>query len=274
MKRGRACPICGSTALQAMLAYAPSAKFNLLRATCLRETGCKTCGIVFQDPMPSQEQLDSYYAEDTGWETQCSTRNTSDSAQLSQRLYRLLAKELSNEQGMQRGRVFDFGCGYGSFLDSFKEAGWQTYGFEPGPQGRQAAERNHHMFDSPPETGDFDLVVIRHVIEHLREPLKILTELRRLIRPGGFAYVGVPDLGRLREHRNLQNIFNGAHVFAFTSGSLANMLYLAGYSNTRTLDSSEWDQSDVLPSDPNTRRLRMFGAEFGTANERGASNAE
>jgi SAM-dependent methyltransferase len=39
----------------------------------------------------------------------------------------------------------------------------------------------------------FDLVMIVSVLEHLREPLKTLAEIRRLLRPGGTCLVNVPS---------------------------------------------------------------------------------
>jgi len=41
--------------------------------------------------------------------------------------------------------------------------------------------------------GSFDLVMIVSVLEHLREPLKTLQEIRRLLRPGGTCLVNVPS---------------------------------------------------------------------------------
>lgn len=39
----------------------------------------------------------------------------------------------------------------------------------------------------------FDLVMIVSVLEHLREPLRTLQEIRRLLRPGGTCLVNVPS---------------------------------------------------------------------------------
>lgn len=39
----------------------------------------------------------------------------------------------------------------------------------------------------------FDLVMIVSVLEHLREPLKTLQEIRRILRPGGTCLVNVPS---------------------------------------------------------------------------------
>lgn len=44
---------------------------------------------------------------------------------------------------------------------------------------------------TPFESADF--VVLSHVIEHLADPLGMLNEIRRVLRPGGIAAVVVPD---------------------------------------------------------------------------------
>ncbi len=42
-------------------------------------------------------------------------------------------------------------------------------------------------------TGSLDVVLIVSVLEHLREPLRALEEIRRLLRPGGTCLVNVPS---------------------------------------------------------------------------------
>jgi 2-polyprenyl-3-methyl-5-hydroxy-6-metoxy-1,4-benzoquinol methylase len=62
----------------------------------------------------------------------------------------------------------------------------------------------HRTADSslPFETGKFDVVIYNHVIEHVGEradQLEHLTEIRRILRPGGLLYIAVPNRWAIME---------------------------------------------------------------------------
>jgi SAM-dependent methyltransferase len=52
----------------------------------------------------------------------------------------------------------------------------------------------------PSELAAFDVVVCDQVLEHVRDPLRAVDTLRRLMRPGGYLIVGTPFLVRLHYH--------------------------------------------------------------------------
>jgi SAM-dependent methyltransferase len=58
----------------------------------------------------------------------------------------------------------------------------------------EAADVQVHMdvTDIPFADGSFDVVVCNHVLEHVDDDLKALSELRRVVRPGGWAMIQVP----------------------------------------------------------------------------------
>jgi SAM-dependent methyltransferase len=49
----------------------------------------------------------------------------------------------------------------------------------------------------PFPTGTFDFATAFHSLEHVRDPRKALDEVRRVLRPGGWFYLGVPNSSRL-----------------------------------------------------------------------------
>jgi SAM-dependent methyltransferase len=40
---------------------------------------------------------------------------------------------------------------------------------------------------------EFDFVIINHVLEHVANPIRTIEEVFRIVRPGGFAVIGIPD---------------------------------------------------------------------------------
>jgi SAM-dependent methyltransferase len=43
------------------------------------------------------------------------------------------------------------------------------------------------------ETGSLDFVIANHVLEHVENPLLSLSSISRVLRPGGIAYIALPD---------------------------------------------------------------------------------
>lgn len=94
-------------------------------------------------------------------------------------------------------RILDIGCGQGVALEVFQAAGHDALGIALGEdvaicraKGLNAVEMSMAFLDFP--EGDFDLVWCRHAIEHSVSPLFTLTEIHRVLRPGGLVYVEVP----------------------------------------------------------------------------------
>jgi SAM-dependent methyltransferase len=116
------------------------------------------------------------------------------------------AKRLFNRFGfLFRGKTFlDIGAGEGIASAEALRRGFSVLACEPSPQSRKAfAQRNGFepdpcFFDSAyAETrrGLADVALLSHVLEHLREPDGILSDIRSVLRPGGSLVIAVPLFG-------------------------------------------------------------------------------
>ncbi len=81
--------------------------------------------------------------------------------------------------------------------------------------------------------GGHDLIILRQLIEHLRDPRAALTQLRRKLSPGGLLVIDTPHRGgldyRLFRRRNWGGYHVPRHFHLFTQAALCQLLGECGY---------------------------------------------
>jgi SAM-dependent methyltransferase len=91
-------------------------------------------------------------------------------------------------------RVLDLGCGEGASVDRFRavDPAVRWVGVDIGDsaeaQARRRDDAEFHAFDGetlPFADASFDLVWCKQVLEHVRRPEPLLTEVARVLAPGG-----------------------------------------------------------------------------------------
>lgn len=143
-------------------------------------------------------------------------------------------------------RVLDVGCGTGSLAVLLRDRlGVEVVGVEPHEErARRANERGIRtvtgVFSEAlvAAHGQFDVVVVADVLEHLSDPAALLRALRAALRPGGRVLASVPNVAHWSVRRNLLlgrfdyeqwGIMDATHLRWFTSDSVRRLFEGAGY---------------------------------------------
>jgi len=100
-------------------------------------------------------------------------------------------------------RVLEIGPGHGALLMALAAGGFHVEGLELSPavalatsQRSRAAVRVGTIERYSRDTGAaYDAIVMRHVLEHMPDPVGAVEALHRLLAPDGVAYVAVPNIG-------------------------------------------------------------------------------
>ncbi len=98
------------------------------------------------------------------------------------------------------GKLLEVGCATGLFLSNAHAAGYSVTGIEPAPGHRELipSEIASSVFSQKLEDVDFpdnifDVIVAIQLIEHLIDPAVFAQKLKRVLKPGGIAYVETPN---------------------------------------------------------------------------------
>jgi ubiquinone/menaquinone biosynthesis C-methylase UbiE len=138
-------------------------------------------------------------------------------------------------------RALDLGCGTGDFTGLLAEAGAHPLGVDVTEAALVRARSRHPELDlrvvpmdgpMPLEDGSFDIVWSSEVIEHVADTARWLSEVRRVLAPGGRLLLTTPSHGRLRLALGGVERFSeplGDHLHLYTRASLRSLLQEFGF---------------------------------------------
>jgi ubiquinone/menaquinone biosynthesis C-methylase UbiE len=111
-----------------------------------------------------------------------------------------------------RSRILDFGCGLGYYTLALRKMGFTSFGCDVFDRCQGVAEAcrsitTEQLFSIVPldnyrlpySDGHFDFIFSDHVMEHVLDYSDTLREMRRVLRPGGFALHIFPSRYRILE---------------------------------------------------------------------------
>src|SRR6266566_4337757 len=119
--------------------------------------------------------------------------------------------------------LLEVGCGKGRFLELLQELGFDIKGVDPTYEGSNPAVIKEYF---TPQLGvRADGIVLRHVLEHVRDPVAFLANIRDTNGGGGKIYIEVPCFDWICAHRSWFDIFY-EHVNYFRLSDFARMFGL------------------------------------------------
>lgn len=211
---------------------------------------CSACGLQYRDPMPDFQEIEAMY-ETAKFHTSAFFRNARRDYDPKAPEIKINLRALADLESLTPGRrLLDVGAGVGMFLYLAQHAGWHTDGIEISPRLCQRALKDlgiHLREGSFPEAAPpgktFDVITMWDLLEHVSDPVRVLTAARQRLRPGGVLLIFTIDsnsffnrlgdfaarMSRGRWIRPLELLYDAHHNYYFTQQSLHHLLHRTGF---------------------------------------------
>lgn len=239
------CPICESPRV--------FRRFRLKRFDVMK---CPDCSVLMMADIPTDEVLETLYSNEY-YETRSeyyfnnriwnpgAGRNNENIESFDRALSRLRQLEPAGKS------LLDVGCGLGIFLAMARDAGWNVKGIDTSEYAIRHA-REHFQLDvthgavlkdAEFAPASFDVITLWDSIEHFRDPFGQLSEIYRLLKPGGVIMLDTPNgHSLLRTVANacydasfglfrypVAKLYHQFHLFYYTPQALETLLKRTGF---------------------------------------------
>ena len=222
-----ACPVCGSQAVQSVAEFSNSFFANSATKMNVTISYCDDCQFCFQasayKDIYDKIALDVYNDYHVNSIFPFPERSRKNITALE-----LLNNNISLKENAS---ILEIGSNRGDLLFLIKEAypkvnvlGVEPTMFTDDLQIPTICEN----FRASLFSNKFDIIIIKHVLEHIKYPLLFLRELKALLKDDGHLYIEVPDLQTSLE--NCLDDFIPDHVSYFDEYSLSTIVNKAGLS--------------------------------------------
>lgn len=227
------CPACGGSSAEADFVFQKD-PFSYFQ--------CSLCCLVYVNPRLDDENTEKLY---TAGRCMYQLKNF----YLPTAEYRkdtIYKRKLGDiEQDVEKGVLLDFGSSTGYFMKTAEESGWSVYGVELNPFGVQWAREKlglenvygKDIRECGFSEGQFDVITMWDVLEHLPNPHEILTVLRPFLRDEGMFVVETSHFDCLETDvlgSENTNVAGDIHLMHFTEQSLRVLLERSGYHHLST----------------------------------------
>ena len=158
---------------------------------------CSSCGLIFLFPIPAD--IDIYYPQNY-YSLPGSIKQLVEAAKSERYKIDMIKKYISH------GRLLEIGPAFGSFVYLAKEAGFETDAIEMNTDcctfirdtiGVRTINSNNPV-EALKEVGNYDVIALWHVIEHLPDPWSVLDIISKKLHPGGVLVIAAPNPAALQ----------------------------------------------------------------------------
>ncbi len=286
----RPCPVCGASAGEVLHHRAFVLPDGHPLSSGYNVVTCSMCGAAYATPLPDQAAYDRFYRDDSKYADAATGTGSGAQSWDDDRLEET-AHALASFAPDKSTHIVDIGCGAGGLLRWCAKLGYTNLtGIDPAPACAAATDAIAgvrgsvgSLFALPAGIERADLIVLSHVLEHVRDVSAAIDRLKTITAPGGRVYAEVPNASQYTEYLVAPFLdFNTEHINHFSVGTLKRLFAGRGWKiaafGTKAIASSPtsrypcaWVLAELpksgeeVPQMPADRSLRMALSRYVTA---------
>lgn len=264
--------------------------FEAGEAQIARIVKCRECDLIYANPRGRLVDSDDYEQADTVGLLEGLEHDTSHSYRWRYDKEKLQVRDFDNTWKLlqklhpQKGHVVEVGSGLGFLLKRFLDDGWTATGVDPWRELPMFTNRVQG-FDTIPLTleqaklpdASADVVILLHVIEHVPDPIETMSEIWRVLKPGGHMVLETPRYDTLmfklmgRRERSLRM---DGHIYFYSDDTLSRSAEKAGFKmvaldhvgRSLTAERFIWNAANIARRPGFTEAATAFSRKIGLAN--------
>lgn len=221
------CGLCGASSFKRIVCFKGYEASILL---------CLKCGLMVSHPLPAQEKIYERYQTDF---YSSEGKRFKDWAENLSRLFRVKRAGLFHKRFGLNRVLLDVGCGRGIMLNELKKKGWSVSGTQVSKTAAEHIKKDYgidcfigELPFAPFRQNSFDIITMYHVLEHLADPFLYLNCCKKLLKPGGYLFIEVPNADSWSSSVT-KDAWMGwdplHHLYHFTPSTLSMSIKKAGF---------------------------------------------
>jgi 2-polyprenyl-3-methyl-5-hydroxy-6-metoxy-1,4-benzoquinol methylase len=158
---------------------------------------CTCCGLLQTTPQPQGLELSKYYQSDDYISHSDTKKDLLSSIYHFVRSYTLFQKRKWVFQYIKKGKILDYGCGTGYFMNVFQKGPIESDGLEIDDNARKLAEERNKkkVFQTINQVPNntYQCITMWHVLEHVDHLSETIIEIKNRLTSNGYLIIAVPN---------------------------------------------------------------------------------
>jgi SAM-dependent methyltransferase len=188
---------------------------------------CISCGMVYADTTATQADYDLYYR---------TLATYASRPQYGGKRLGATVEKVVSGLGKSNPRILEVGCATGAILaDLFDQGYTRVVGVDPSPECVKVCqisglEAHIGSLANMPDVGQFDVIILSHVLEHVLDPVGSLKNLKAHCKSGTLVYIEVPAASGYATYPLAPWFyFCHEHINHYNMVGLRDLLHLSGF---------------------------------------------
>lgn len=208
----------------------------------LEPVACKGCSHIYLKKQPDEKIISTLYSKYYSYPSALQGKFVPQREKAFLEIFkRAIQKKLKKDHGL----VLEIGCYDGYILWHLKRLGFSVEGCDPSDGAdigkKYGLEIRKQFFKAADYIGKgrkYDVVIFRHLLEHVPDPVVFLKTLKNMLNPYALVVFEVPNIEFCLRNKNT-SVFSFQHLQYFSGASVRHLIERADYRLVELVNTGE-----------------------------------